>query len=135
MCAKQEVQIQIRQSKKFQISVKNKKETIKRRECRGWQIEWEKDKKASKVTIFPQRHEDIGITDEKIKNCERRRRRRSWRQKNIYNKKGMSVTISIKSDKALGNPELSKELETEEELQLLGNECRRAEAIKRLSKK
>jgi hypothetical protein len=47
----------------------------------------------------------------------------------------MSVTISIKSDKALGNPELSKELETEEELQLLGNECRRAEAIKRLSKK
>jgi hypothetical protein len=47
----------------------------------------------------------------------------------------MSVTISIKSDKALGNPELPKELETEEELQLLGNESRRAEAIERLSKK
>jgi hypothetical protein len=47
----------------------------------------------------------------------------------------MSVTISIKSDKALGNPELPKELEREEELQLLGNESRRAEAIERLSKK
>jgi len=47
----------------------------------------------------------------------------------------MSVTVSIKSDKALGNPELPQELETEEELQLLGNESRRAEAIKRLSKK
>jgi hypothetical protein len=47
----------------------------------------------------------------------------------------MFVTISIKSDKALGNPELPKELEREEELQLLGNESRRAEAIKRLSKK
>jgi hypothetical protein len=56
-------------------------------------------------------------------------------KKNIYNKKGMSVTISIKSDKALSNPELPKELETEKELQLLGNESRRAEAIKRLSKK
>jgi hypothetical protein len=56
-------------------------------------------------------------------------------KKNIYNKKGMSVTISIKRDKALGNPELPKELKREEELQLLGNESRRAEAIKRLSKK